>query len=227
MRKSLILIFALLVMCVTQNFSFAQKDSVIDDDKLLMKVNNILPTGWSMLRLNDALVIQRDELVYVLFENRINAPVSTETREDVDKRIKEKGKLWRASYVFGFYPKLSDEKIELIKNFNDSIQQIIYALPEKFDIKHLLDKFASSKGEEIYTGITDEEKTRIEKHRIMKNKLTDELIRLPEYNSEKYSLYLDQVIGMEDQLELVYPHEVSTEMYRIRELLNENLIKVK
>jgi hypothetical protein len=223
MKKFIILFFILFASCISQSFS----DTIPDDDRMLLKVKNLLPEGWSMLRQNDVLAIQRDELIYVLFENMINAPVSMETKEEREQRIIKYGKQERQKYVFSFYPKLSDGEIEKKKNFNDSINNIIFSLPEKYGIKNLLDKFASSKGEEYYTGKTDEENKRIEKYKSEKKSLAEELIRLPEFNSEKYSLYLDMVIGISDEFHLVHPYEASAEMYKIREILYENLIPVK
>lgn len=227
MKKLSVLFFILFVLSLSQCFPRNMGDSIPDDDILLIKVKNLLPAGWSLIKNNDALIIQRDELVYVLFENMINAPVSLESREETEKRIKEKGELKRAMYILSFYPKLSVLEINNIKSHNDSIRNIINLLPDKFEIKDLLDKFASSKGEEVYVGKTDEEKKRIEKYKILKNKLNEELVRLPDFNSEKYSLYIDMIIGRGDEFHLVHPYEASTEMYKIIEILNENLIKIK
>jgi hypothetical protein len=223
MKKSIVLFFILFAAGISQSFS----DTIPDDDRMLMKLKGLLPSGWSMIRQTDVLTIQREELVYVLYENMINAPVSLETKEEREQRIIKNGKQERQKYVFSFCPKLSDDEIIKKKNFNDSINNLIFKLKEKHKVKELLDKFASSKGEEYYTAKTDEEKMRIEKYNSEKKQLAGELIRLPEFNTEKYSLYLDMVIGISDEFHLVHPYEASDEMYKVREILYENLIQVK
>ena len=228
MKKLVFIILIYFIASQSLCYSGVLRDSIIDGDKLLSKIQNLLPAGWSFLNYeNNALVIQREELVFVLYENRINAPVSRETREEIDKRIIENGKQWRSKYDIGFYPLMKNEEMESIRKHNDSIQEIINYLPEKYNVKHLLDKFSMSKGEEIYTGKTTEEKERIESFYTTKKELLNRFRRLPDYNSEKYSLYIDLIQGMEDQMHLIYPHSASEEMYKIREILDENLIKVK
>jgi hypothetical protein len=227
MKKLLVIFLILFVLSVSHNFAYAQKDSIIDGDEMLVKTAKLLPAGWTMLGYDEVLVIQREEIVYVLFENRINAPESMETIEEINKRIIKEGKKTRAKYVFSYCPKLNQMEIETIKNQNDSIQRIINSLPVKYNIEYLLDKFASSKGGEYYTGKTDEEKSRIEAYYKEKRNLIDEQKKIPNYNSEKYSLYLNIIIGEGDELHLVNPYEVSAEIYKIREILNENLIKIR
>ncbi|MFA5403773.1 MAG: hypothetical protein WC358_02450, partial [Ignavibacteria bacterium] len=202
MKKSLFFFF-LFVLSFSRCFSHISQDSIPDDDKLLSKVKSLLPDGWSILIYEKVLVIQKEELAYILYENRINAPVSMESREDINKRILAKGKMIVPKYVFSYSPKLKQVEIETIKNQNDSLLQIINSLPKKYNIECLLDKFASSKGGEHYTGTTDEEKDRIKEFEKEKKSLLENFKEFPDYNTEKYSLYLDIIIGMEDQLHLV------------------------
>jgi len=194
---------------------------------MLMKLKNLLPAGWSINSSNDTLFIQKEDSAYVLYENRINAPVSIETRDEINMRIIKNGKCEKPRFIFRYYTKLDSNELATSIVLNIALQKIIYSLPQKYEIEHLRDKFAISKGEEIYVWKTDDEKKRIEDYYYEKNKRLNEIPRLPDFNSEKYSIYLDMVIGKEDQMQLVYPYEVNAEIYKIRQLLDENLSKVR
>lgn len=158
-----VLLLAFVFLC-SECKSSVPADSIKSGDKLIDKAGSLLPEGWQIHiyknheNENSILLIQNNKEVYVLQENRINAPVSTETEEEHINRIKKNGKLDNPAFFYDLYDKMSDEEIKTIRNYNDSIQQLIYSLPEKYNIKHLLDKFSLSKGQEIYTGKTDEEK---------------------------------------------------------------------
>jgi hypothetical protein len=222
--KKYVVFFA--VLLAINSFLYAQQDSIYINDESLSKVKKLLPVGWKMINTNDTLIIEREDSAYVLSENRINAPESSETRDEINKRIIKYGRLEKPKFIFRFYTRLDSSEMATSKVLSITLQKIIYSLPEKYEIGHLIDKFAMSKGEEVYIGKTSDEKERIENYYKEKNKLFSEIPRLPDFNSEKYSLYLDMIIGMEDQLHLIYPYEVSGEIYKINNILNENLEKI-
>lgn len=226
MKKLSVLFFIFFIFDISQCYPGTAQDSVPGNDLMLMNLKNLLPLGWSISSSHDTLFILKEDSAYILYENRINAPVSAETRDEINKRITKNGKQERPGFIFRFYNKLDSNELATSIILNLAVQKIIYYLPQKYEIEHLRDKFAMSKGEEIYTGKTDDDRKRIEDYYYEKNKRLNEIQRLPDYNSEKYSLYLDMVTGMEDQMHLVYPFEVSAEIYKIRNLLNEVLIKI-
>lgn len=227
MKKISFSIFVFLFLVLSGEFSIAQQSRFIDEDYLLVKVKELLPAGWEIFsHIKGVIVIQKNEPVYVMDENRINAPVSMETKEELEKRIKTYGKQVKPEFEFKYYNKLTDEYIESAKKHNDSIYNVVNSLPKKYKIENLRDNFASSKGETRFYGNTDEESERIKKYEIEKYNLLDKIIKLPDYNSENYSLYLDLIIGMDDQMHLVWPLESSSEMFKIKEILDKNLIKV-
>jgi len=204
--------------------SFSQPVLQIEDDYLLCKVRDLLPPGWQMItHSGGGLMIEKNEQVYVLFENRINAPLSTEKKDELEKRIKKNGKKVLPHFEFKCYNRLTDDFLLSAKKQNDSVYTVLNLLPKKYGIEHLRDNFASSKGEMIFKGNTDEENEKIKKFNIEKYNLLDKIVKLPDYNSEKYSLYLDNTIGIEDEFHLVCPSENSTEMYKILEILGNNL----
>lgn len=227
MKKLLISIFIFLVLVISGGTSIAQQNKLIEEDYLLLKVNNSLPAGWEIFSpTSSIIIIQRIEPVYLLDENRINAPESVESKEDLEKRIKKYGKQVKSIFEFKYYDKLTEENIESAKKLNDSIYIIINTLPKKYKIENLRDNFVSSKGEVKFNGNTDEEIERIKKYEIEKYNLLDKISKLPDYNSEKYSLYLDLSLGMDDEMHIVWPFEVSSEMFKVKEILDKNLLKV-
>jgi len=206
----------------------AQKNLSVDSDSRLLKLKESLPSGWEMIsQIKGVLTIQKEATVYVLFENLINAPANIETKEELDKRIKTNGKQVQPHFEFKYYDRLSDAFIEYAKKKNDSVYTVIKSLPKKYKIENLKDKFASSKGEDIYTGNSDEDKEQIKKYEVEKYNLLDRIIKLPDYNSDYYSLYLDSKVGISDEFHLVYPFEISAEMYGLLELFDKYLVTIK
>lgn len=210
------------------NIAFGQENRFMTGDLLISKLKEMLPKGWEILSENKGeMIIQKDVNIYVLDENRINAPLNIETKEQLETRIKKNGKQVKPHFEFRYYQKPDDEFINSAKNKNDSIFKVIESLPKKYKIEKLRDNFASSKGNDVYRGNTDEETERVRKYNIEKYNLLDKIIKLPDYISEKYSFYLDRIIGIEDQYHFVYPVEISEEMYSILKIIEEAFIKVK
>lgn len=227
MKKNVffILIFGILLFAADK--ISAQKNLAIDSDNKLSDLKKSLPEGWEMLsQIKGVLTIQKETVAYVLFENMINAPANIETKEELEKRIIEKGKQVKPHFEFKYYNRLSDEYLESARRKNDSVCAVIKYLPKKYNIENLKDKFASSKGEDIYKANTEEEKEKIKKYEIEKDNLLDRIIKLPDYNSENYSLYLDSRVGMGDEFSLVYPSEISAEMYGLFGLFEKHLTKI-
>ncbi|MBI5402220.1 MAG: hypothetical protein HY959_02370 [Ignavibacteriae bacterium] len=205
----------------------AQKNPIIDSDNKISNLKKSLPEGWEMFaQINGVLTIQKETIAYVLFENMINAPANIETKEEIEKRIIENGKQVKPHFEFKYYNRMSDEHIESARRKNDSIYALVKSLPKKYNIQHLKNKFASSKGEDIYSANTEGEMEIIKKYEIEKDNLLDKIIKLPDYNSENYSLYIDSKVGMGDEFHLVCPFEISKEMYGLLRLFDKCLIKI-
>jgi len=193
----------------------------VNKDSVLKKIQSSLPANWNMSEKNGELIIERNDFVWVLFENKINAPVSRETEQDRIERIKKFGKKTKAQFVFKYEPKWSDKKIQQIKDENDSIYKQIKELPEKHNITYLYNKDLSRKGGEVYIGTNQEEEKRIEDYKKEKDELEQKIKKLPDCFTSKYSLFLISKVGNEDEFYTVYPQKVSEDMYKIQNSINE------
>lgn len=223
MKNILIVILSLFLItsaCKSQNES-----GLIQDDSLLVSLKEKIPQGWTVSIAEDKLIIEKNDSVWVLSENKINAPISILNDEEEIKRIKEFGKKVQSSFVFQLEDKWSEEKCKQVRDKNETIYTQIKVLPEKYEIVYLYDSSLSRKGLDVFIGNTDEERKRIHEYEVERFKIEKGLIKIPDYNSEKYSLFLISKIGIEDEFHTVYPKEASEEMYRIEKILKEVLQK--
>ncbi len=196
-------------------------------DKNLDLINRELPDKWFMTIQENKLIFKCDKEIWVLMENRINAPINRETAEEREARIKQYGKKHTPQIVYRLENKWDKEKIEFVNKKNDNIWDQIDKLPDKYKIRELYNKFARSKRPAAFTGNTEDEKARVKLYEEEKKKLEATLIKLPEYRSVKYSLFFESSIGMEDSFHIVAPHDISTETWGVKELVQNNLETVE
>ena len=221
MKDTLLIILTLLLFtsaCKSQSGS-----GLADNDSLLTALKERIPQGWNVLLSEDELRIERKDSVWVLSENKINAPERIFSEGEEIERIKKYGKMMQSSFVFRLEDKWSEENIQSNKEKNENINEKVKVLPEKYGIVHLYDSSLSRKGNDVFIGNNEEERNRIHEYEVEKFKIEKGLIKIPDYNSEKYSLFLISKTGMEDEFHSVYPKEVSEEMYGIEKILNEVL----
>jgi len=191
------------------------------DDLALRKVEGSLPAGWVMYTEEDRLVIKRREPVWILNENRINAPVSFESSSERDDRIRKKGRQGYARLVFRIEKAWTAEKMRCAAVTNEAVTADLKALPGRLGLEKLVDESLSRKGDTVYTGKTDDEKKRIAAFYIEKEKIKKSLVKLPDYTSKQYSLFLLQKEGAEDDFHSVAPGKASEEIYTVESLLKK------
>jgi hypothetical protein len=180
------------------------------NDSLLEKLKNSLPKGWTMKIENDKLVIKCKEQVYLLYENKINAPKESETSEQREDKFKKYGKLVNSQFVFILKNKLSDKEIEGIKSDNKKIYTSISELQKK------LKEIPVSWKDGNYWPRNKEEEIMVSDFEKEKSKLESKIIKLPDYQSEKYALYLESEIGIETEFVSIFPEKCLEEMYKIK-----------
>jgi hypothetical protein len=186
------------------------------EDQALLKLSQSLPAGWAVSSDESHVMIQRSEPVWIMCENRINAPVSRQTEEERIAQIKEIGVQTYPKFVFRLEKKWTSEEMITALKKNRQIQEEMNQLPEQYGIANLLDKFLSSKGEPAYIANSAEETARIEKYNIEKARLGKEWVEIPGYTSQKYSLFLERLEGDADELSTAYP-DVTNEIGGIKE----------
>ncbi|MHC9542502.1 MAG: hypothetical protein AB9903_23590 [Vulcanimicrobiota bacterium] len=191
------------------------------DDQVLRKVEGSLPAGWVMYTEEDRLVIKRREPVWILNENLINAPVSFESSKERDDRIRKKGRQSYARLVFRMEKAWTPEKLRCAAVTNEAVMADLKALPGRFGVEKLMDESLSRKGDIVYTGRTDDEKKRIAAFNRERERIEKNLVKLPDYTSKQYSLFLLIKEGAEDDFHSVAPGKASEEIYTIESLLKK------
>jgi hypothetical protein len=204
-------------------FFFAcAEDNMITQDSVLAKIKGLIPENWKMKIVEDNIVFEREGDTWVLFENRINAPLSLDTDESTAIRIKNNGTRTRTIVKYRYKTKWSKAKIvEAVRN-NNKIRDRISKLIQSYSIEHLYDKFASSKGGEYFSQGTTEEQKRVASYQEEKAALEKKLVLLPEYETESASLFPVSGNGYEDMNQLVYPREASEEAFTVMKIVSEN-----
>ena len=88
-------------------------------------------------------------------------------------------------------------------------------------ISALKDIVLSSKDKAVYTPKTETDKKRILDYYKEREMLQSKIIKLPDFSSQKYSLFIISTTGCNDDNHLVYPDEASVELYGILNFLRE------
>ncbi|MGV8121654.1 MAG: hypothetical protein AB2L14_17985 [Candidatus Xenobiia bacterium LiM19] len=191
------------------------------DDQALRKVEGSLPAGWVMYTEGDRLIIKRREPVWILTENRINAPVSSESSNERDDRIRKKGSKSDARLVFRMEKAWTPEKLRCAAITNETVKADLKALPGRLGVEKLMDESLSRKGEAVYKGRTDDEKKRIAAFYKERENIEKKLVKLPDYTSKQYSLFILLKEGAEDDFHRVFPGQASEEIYTVESLLRK------
>jgi len=194
----------------------------LEPDPVLEKLKNQLPTNWSVHIENERLIVKRNESAYQQITNLINAPAALIKKEqqEKEKSAKKEGIEVYCTFVFQMETRWFPERLERVRNTNKSIDQEISRLSKKHNITNLYNR-ASKTAEGLYRGKTTEEKRRIDAFEKEKKELEKKWVRLPDYVSRDYCLFLLEKKGMQDEYTLIYPEEASKEMYRIENKFKE------
>jgi hypothetical protein len=202
--KQLLIALAALLSCET---TMKQQE-----DALLTKCKESLPAGWSLTWENSStLLVQRNEKIWVLSENRINAPLGLGTEQERIDRIKLHGKNVHAQLQFKVEERWSAEKLKKTKESNADLDAELAKLKEKYKVR--LDRKG---GEVVPPEVAEEYQKDVEKVESRRTKF-------PDYHSEKYSLFLLSKVGSEDDFHYVHPQEASAELWKIEQSMKENL----
>jgi hypothetical protein len=188
-----------------------------ENDTILEKLKKSLPKNWILKTENQKLVISCTEKVSVLYENKINAPINTETLQQKEERFKKYGQLINPQFVFIMKKKLSRKEIDGLKSGNNKIFAAILELQKKLKDIPVTWKDGN------YRPRNKEEEKLVSEYEKEKRTLESEIIKLPDYQSEKYALYLESELGLETEFISVLSEKSTTEMFRIK---NEIFVKV-
>ncbi len=181
-----------------------------------------LPAGWRVLRQGDQLVFERTTPVWVLPENRISAPVSTETAAERSARIRKHGKLVRPRFAFRLEPRWSAARLARVTRENAAVSRSLAALGRKHGITPLLDQVAHSKNPDpLRLARTPDEERRVRAYLAERRALEAKLQPLPELASARFSLFPAGHEGWSDATHLVDPPAAAEECYRVEQALRD------
>jgi len=188
----------------------------IDKDATLKIIKNSIPKNWEFYQDKDKFILERLDTSWILFENRINAPLSNETKQERNARIKKNGVAGKSKIIFRYEPKWDVNKLLKAKIHNDDIYKQMLKLPEKFNITALANGTQMGKGGSVvYIGNNTEEKDRIAQYEKEIENLWKQITVIPNYHSEIYSLFLITKEGWNDDFHWVYPQEASNEVLSV------------
>lgn len=194
------------------------------NDARLARLKDALPAGWTItMGKGSTMALERTERAWVLFENRINAPVSRESPQERSERIRRRGRSVACRFVFRCEHRWSAEKARAAREKNAALDREIAGLPAKHGIARLRDAGLSRKGEDLYTPTNSDEEKGIASWRRERDELRAKRKPLPDFSSERASLFLESREGMEDDLRIVDPPAASEEMMAIERSMLELL----
>ncbi len=188
-------------------------------DPYISIILNYLPDSWALTVTESEFIFESRDTVWVLMENRINAPF--EDREQLKKRIKEHGIQTWPRVVIDYETKWTLEQTQRAMIQNTWIDEQLAGLPEKMKIAHLYDPLLSRKTGPVYTPKTDKDRELILKYEEEKQKLEQSRIRLPDFSTQVYSLFIREIRGAGDDMHHVYPDKPSHELYTILSTFRE------
>jgi hypothetical protein len=194
----------------------------LEPDPVLEKLRKQLPDKWSMHIENEQLIVKRNEPAYQQITNLINAPAALIKKDQQKKQAsaKKEGIEVYCTFVFQMETRWFPERLEWARNTNKSIDREISQLSKKYNITDLYNRAAKTV-EGLYPGKTEEEKRRIDAFEKEEKELEKKRVRLPDYVSRDYCLFLLKKEGMQDEFTLIYPEEASQEMYFIEKKFKE------
>ena len=196
------------------------------NDNILKKIFSVLPSGWKFFEKDGFIIIERTDSVTMINRRQINKFSLQKIQDDTIMKYGFKAK---SSIVYKYEKRWTYENTVKANGNNMLIYQQLQKLPEKYNISKLFNKSESTKINTVYKGSDKQEIMLIEQYEKEKDMLESQLIKLPDYHTEKYSLFLVSKYGCNDDEHSVLPAEASIQLYDIlilfRELTEKSLQK--
>lgn len=221
MKKLLIILF---FVFVSQQISYGQSDSITKfsiNDSIVYKIYSLFPAGWTFIQEGDKFIIQRTDSIYSLEEYRFGSSHSGETKDERNIRIQKEGKKSISRIILRYEDRWSYLKAVGTKNSNILYKKELSNLAEKHKITKLYNQELSTRQNPVYTGTTEEEKDAIKKFEKERSEIQAKIYTLPNYNTEKYSIFLISFEGGNDDNHYIFPEEASLQLYSILALFYE------
>ncbi|MCS7029096.1 MAG: hypothetical protein NZ519_10075 [Bacteroidia bacterium] len=196
---------------------YSQKNNIpmeiAEEDKypLLQKLSQKLPNKW-ILEVNPAeskLLIYRPKVIYTYYEKTMSS-----TAQNIEQIAKKYGKKTYPHIEYTIKKPLTAAEREQIRAKNEIISKQIQALPQKYNIEHLVPEYVHGQKENAYPNYpnaTKEEKKRIQEYQKELKELENQYVPVPMYSTPEFDLWNESIVGADSVLERVYPEEISQE----------------
>ncbi len=188
-------------------------------DTVLGLIEKKLPQGWKMNLEGELLTFERAGDIWVMNVNRINAEPKLEFPKERQAIIKAQGKKTQARMVFKVTPRLTLEQMHALDTENARIDAEIASLPEKMGVSGFLDENLSRKVGPVYTATAPEDLKKIEEYQKVREEMSTKRLKYPDFNTERYSLWLLEKEGWEDEFHEVNPPEASQQSYEVHNII--------
>jgi hypothetical protein len=195
------------------------QNKLFSEDTLLSLILNKIPEGWIVSADSNRISFQYKDSVWILNENR--ASLNNLTKEQLSARVKEKGKRSTCYLIFSYEPKWSFNKIQDIKIKNSFYREDLNKLAQKYEISRLEDKSQSSRFHKVYKAGNISDQKILDAYMKEKEGIEKKIIKLPDYHSSKYSLFLREMKGYNDNETIILPQEASLYLFTIKNMFDE------
>ncbi len=197
-------------------------EEMCQGDPKLELVRRSIPGGWKMVLQGDCLICLREKEVFTLMAPRTNAPFTSETPEEEKNRFETLGRKNVLKVVLRAEPKWSEKKLRETRERNDAVFKEMAGLIRKFHLEKLFDSPAARKGLENACSDDPQEKKSLEAYREKRTELEKRIEKLPDLDSEKYSLFMDPG-EYDDDFHETYPREALEEWWRVKSLFEKTM----
>jgi len=195
----------------------------LESDRTLRALRDAVPRGWRVYSQQDRVIIERDDLVWVLSENRISAPAMTESDAERVARIQRHGTRVHPRIVYRAEAGWTADTLRAAREHNEKVYREIFALPDRHGVRRLVEATRSRKNPDPKIGATPDELPRVEAYLKERAELEKRVRPLPRYLTERYALFGPDYEGWSDAYHIVHPYPVAEECYRLDDKLRELL----
>jgi hypothetical protein len=213
-----------LILLLVLGFSTILKAQTADssfnynDDYILRKIIPALPQGWTFSQKPGEFIIERTDSVLAADKRLLKVPANQKISDDT---VLKYGIKTKSIIIYKYDARWTYEQTLQANSSNTQIYQLLKKLPEKYNITNLLDKSKSTRGNNVYTGKTEAEKKQVIAFDKERKELLAKLVQMPNYHTEKYSLFLKSTQGCNDDYFTIYPSSASLDLYQILTLFSE------
>jgi hypothetical protein len=175
------LLLLLLFAAFSLPYSCVHSSTKLLTDEEYAELTGAAGTGWKLIYYGDSIVLKSDDLYY--FYSGVSLPPMSE--EQLKEYAIESGRRDYYELTITFVQKWTREKIEDARKKNDELRIEQRGLQEKHGLGHLTRNKLNS-----FFPEAPEDEPKIKAYEEDYERIQSELIRIPEYNSTKYSLFV-------------------------------------